>query len=93
MTVAHFHARRRASGLPAVLRTATTCTPSETTGCINGILQDPSRNPIAGVTVTLDGAESATATTGPGTARGVSRHAHYHETAQKERVDFPRIVL
>ncbi|OZG51441.1 branched-chain amino acid ABC transporter permease [Pseudoscardovia radai] len=94
MTVAHFHARRRASGLPAVLRTATaiivmsllllsasmlvaapataraaeateTCTPSETTGCINGILQDPSRNPIAGVTVTLDGAESATATTGP----------------------------
>lgn len=93
MTVAHFHGRRHASGLPAVLHAATaiivmsllfltlsavladpapagaaeatdTCTPSETTGCINGILQDSSRNPIAGVTVTLDGAESATATTG-----------------------------
>ena len=40
-----------------------TCNPSATNGCVNGILQDASKKPIAGVDITLSGAESATTTT------------------------------
>ena len=39
------------------------CNPTATNGCVNGVLQDSSKKPIAGVTVTLSGAEEATATT------------------------------
>ncbi|MCI1831977.1 MAG: branched-chain amino acid ABC transporter permease [Bifidobacterium sp.] len=41
------------------------CNPTATAGCVNGILQDAQRKPIAGATVTLSGRESATATTDP----------------------------
>ncbi|WP_420838645.1 ABC transporter permease subunit [Bifidobacterium amazonense] len=40
-----------------------TCNPTAQNGCVNGILQDASKKPIAGVTVTLSGAESATTQT------------------------------
>ncbi len=40
-----------------------TCNPTATNGCVNGILQDSGKQPIAGVTVTLSGKESATTTT------------------------------
>ncbi|PLS28666.1 ABC transporter permease subunit [Bifidobacterium parmae] len=40
-----------------------TCNPSATNGCVNGILQDASKKPIAGVELKLTGAESATTTT------------------------------
>lgn len=40
-----------------------TCNPSASNGCVNGILQDASKAPIAGVTITLSGKESATTTT------------------------------
>ncbi|WP_420830159.1 branched-chain amino acid ABC transporter permease [Bifidobacterium saguinibicoloris] len=40
-----------------------TCNPSATNGCVNGILQDASKKPIAGVTITLSGTEEATTTT------------------------------
>lgn len=39
------------------------CNPTGTNGCVNGILQDANKQPIAGATVTLSGTESATATT------------------------------
>jgi branched-subunit amino acid ABC-type transport system permease component len=39
------------------------CNPTATVGCVNGILQDAQRKPIAGATVTLAGKESASATT------------------------------
>ncbi len=39
------------------------CNPTSTNGCINGVLQDSSKQPVAGVTVTLSGKESATTTT------------------------------
>lgn len=41
----------------------TTCNPTATNGCVNGILQDASKQPVAGATVTLSGKESATTTT------------------------------
>lgn len=41
----------------------TTCNPTATNGCVNGILQDSGKQPIAGATVTLSGKESATTTT------------------------------
>lgn len=40
-----------------------TCNPTASNGCVNGILQDSSKQPISGVTVTLSGKESATTTT------------------------------
>ena len=40
-----------------------TCNPTATNGCVNGILQDASKQPVAGATVTLSGKESATTTT------------------------------
>nr|WP_240541329.1 SdrD B-like domain-containing protein [Bifidobacterium santillanense] len=40
-----------------------TCNPSATNGCVNGILQDANKTAIAGITITLSGAESATTTT------------------------------
>ncbi|MBT1179889.1 ABC transporter permease subunit [Bifidobacterium vespertilionis] len=49
---------------PAVAaEAAAVCNPTASNGCVNGILQDASKAPIAGVTVTLSGTESATATT------------------------------
>ncbi|KFJ03778.1 ABC transporter permease subunit [Bifidobacterium subtile] len=39
------------------------CNPTGTNGCVNGILQDANKQPIAGATVTLSGTESATTTT------------------------------
>jgi branched-chain amino acid transport system permease protein len=39
------------------------CNPTASNGCVNGILQDASKKPISGVTVTLSGAEAATTTT------------------------------
>ena len=39
------------------------CNPTATNGCVNGILQDSSKNPIAGVKITLSGTETATTTT------------------------------
>ena len=49
---------------PAVAAEAVAvCNPTASNGCVNGILQDASKAPIAGVTVTLSGTESATATT------------------------------
>ena len=39
------------------------CNPTATNGCVNGVLQDAGKKPLAGVTVTLSGAEQATATT------------------------------
>lgn len=40
-----------------------TCNPSATNGCVNGILQDASKKPIAGVELKLTGQESAMTTT------------------------------
>ncbi|MEE8734458.1 MAG: carboxypeptidase regulatory-like domain-containing protein [Bifidobacterium crudilactis] len=40
-----------------------TCNPTSEIACVNGVLQDSAKAPIAGVEVTLGGAESATATT------------------------------
>ena len=40
-----------------------TCNPSATNGCVNGILQDANKAPIAGVEITLGGSESAATTT------------------------------
>ena len=39
------------------------CNPTTTNGCVNGILQDSKKNPIAEATVTLTGPEKATTTT------------------------------
>ena len=39
------------------------CNPTSDNGCINGILQDADKQPIAGATVTLSGKESAETTT------------------------------
>lgn len=39
------------------------CNPTMQNGCVNGILQDAGKQPIAGATVTLSGKESATTTT------------------------------
>ncbi|TPF86768.1 branched-chain amino acid ABC transporter permease [Bifidobacterium sp. UTCIF-37] len=39
------------------------CNPSATNGCVNGILQDAGKTPIAGVEITLSGTETATTTT------------------------------
>ena len=39
------------------------CNPTAANGCVNGILQDAAQKPIAGVTITLSGKESAVATT------------------------------
>ena len=39
------------------------CNPTATNGCVNGILQDSSKKPIVGATITLSGAESSTTTT------------------------------
>lgn len=39
------------------------CNPTDSNGCVNGILQDSNKNPISGVTVTLSGKEKATTTT------------------------------
>lgn len=41
----------------------TTCNPTSSNACVNGILQDSSKQAIAGVQVTLGGEESATTTT------------------------------
>lgn len=49
----------RASAAEAV----PTCNPTATNGCVNGILQDADKQPIANVTLTLSGQEKATATT------------------------------
>ena len=35
------------------------CNPTASNGCVNGILQDADKHPIAGVTITLSGKESA----------------------------------
>lgn len=40
-----------------------TCNPTATNGCVNGILQDADKKPIANVTLKLSGKESASATT------------------------------
>ncbi|PWG67050.1 ABC transporter permease subunit [Bifidobacterium callitrichidarum] len=40
-----------------------TCNPTATNGCVNGILQDADKKPIANVTLKLSGKEEATATT------------------------------
>lgn len=40
-----------------------TCNPTATNGCVNGILQDDSKRPIADIGVTLSGAENAVTTT------------------------------
>lgn len=51
---------------PSTVRAAQatpTCNPTASNGCVNGILQDSSKQPISGVTVTLSGTESATTTT------------------------------
>ncbi|MBT1163162.1 ABC transporter permease subunit [Bifidobacterium felsineum] len=40
-----------------------TCNPTATNGCVNGILQDANKQPIANVELKLSGKESATATT------------------------------
>jgi branched-chain amino acid transport system permease protein len=42
----------------------TTCNPTSDNGCVNGVLQDSAKTPIANVEVTLGGSESATTTTG-----------------------------
>lgn len=39
------------------------CNPTSDNGCVNGILQDADKRPIAGATVTLSGKESAKTTT------------------------------
>ena len=39
------------------------CNPTSDNGCVNGILQDADKQPIAGATVTLSGKESARTTT------------------------------
>lgn len=39
------------------------CNPTSDNGCVNGILQDADKQPIAGATVTLSGKESAKTTT------------------------------
>lgn len=39
------------------------CNPTAQNGCVNGILQDAGKQPVAGATVTLSGAESAQTTT------------------------------
>lgn len=39
------------------------CNPTAQNGCVNGILQDAGKQPVAGATITLSGAESAQTTT------------------------------
>jgi branched-chain amino acid transport system permease protein len=40
-----------------------TCNPTATNGCVNGILQDADKQPIANIEITLSGEEEATTTT------------------------------
>lgn len=44
-------------------KAVTSCNPTASNGCVNGILQDAGKSPIAGATVTLSGVASGTTTT------------------------------
>nr|WP_258186280.1 SdrD B-like domain-containing protein [Bifidobacterium sp. UTBIF-78] len=52
-----------APGRASAAEAVPTCNPTATNGCVNGILQDADKKPIANVTLKLSGKEEATATT------------------------------
>lgn len=52
-----------APGRASAAEAVPTCNPTATNGCVNGILQDADKKPIADVTLKLSGKEEATATT------------------------------
>lgn len=57
-----------AQAAPSAAQAVATCNPTSSNGCVNGILQDAGKSPIAGATVTLSGAETGmTATAADGT--------------------------
>ncbi|OZG58956.1 branched-chain amino acid ABC transporter permease [Bifidobacterium myosotis] len=52
-----------APGRASAAEAVPTCNPTATNGCVNGILQDADKKPIADVTLKLSGKEEATVTT------------------------------
>lgn len=57
-----------AQAAPSAAQAVATCNPTSSNGCVNGILQDAGKSPIAGATVTISGAETGmTATAADGT--------------------------